>query len=142
MAQMFILSKLFPEQKDQIAKISRTIKTRDSWRLRNSAANLLGILGGKYADEAEQHYVALLSSSTPEGATTPARRDEAYTNAIRQLIKLQRKAAYPLIREVTKKHGLLDALKKWIEEDPHRRKAWMGNEKFVRDWEQVIGTKK
>lgn len=130
------------KQKEQIAAAARKIQARDSWTLKNRAAGLLGSLGGKYADEAEQHYVALLKSDSPEGASTPAQRDEVYTNAIRQLIKLQRKSAYPLIRKVTKKHDLLATLKKWIAEDPSRRNAWMGNEKFVLEWERVAGGKR
>ncbi len=127
------------KQKEQLAEVARIVGARDDWKLKNGAADILGALDGKYAKETEQHYAAILRSSTPAGESDPKKRDEAYQHAIRQLIKFKRKEAYPLIRDVTTRFELLDSLRSWIAEDPAKRKTWMKNEEFVREWERLMG---
>ncbi len=77
------------KQKEQLAEVARIVRARDNWKLKNGAADILGALDGRYAKEAEQHYAAVLRSSTPAGETDPKRRDDIYQYAIRQLIKFE-----------------------------------------------------
>lgn len=129
------------KQKAQIAEIARLLMRHENWRVKTGAIRVISNLGSPYAEEAARFYIDILSSPNPGGNTDPQQRDLAYQLAIRRLLELKWKDSYPAIQAATRKYGLLDSFRKWLEEEPKRIKL-SHNEKFLEEWERAMAVTK